>query len=189
MCQCPYRLCTHSWICSPASTQSAASIDFSLQSINLSFAALQSDSIMKEAAKRTADVAGNPFGISVIFRPKRARVFSRIFLMLEVEEACPVCKSDHYLNPKMVLLVSACYHKICDSCTGRLFAHGSAPCPVCGTILRRSNLVVPTFEDMRVEKECRVRKRLATIFNKVREDFEGLREYNDYLEEVEDIGT
>jgi CDK-activating kinase assembly factor MAT1 len=103
------------------------------------------------------------------------------------EESCPVCKSDHYLNPKMTMMVSACYHRICDSCVGRLFAHGSAPCPVCGTILKKSNFVVPVFEDMAVEKEVRIRKRMASIFNKHQEDFESLRAYNDYLEEVEEI--
>jgi CDK-activating kinase assembly factor MAT1 len=46
---------------------------------------------------------------------------------------------------------------------------------------------VPNFEDLRVEKECRIRKRIAAVFNKREEDFETLRDYNDYLEEVERI--
>ena len=29
------------------------------------------------------------------------------------EDECPVCKSDRYLNPKLRLLVSSCYHKMC----------------------------------------------------------------------------
>lgn len=103
------------------------------------------------------------------------------------EETCPVCKSDRYLNPNMQLLVSPCYHRVCSTCVERLFAHGSAPCPVCGTLLRRSNFVIPSFEDLYVERECRIRLRLAEIFNRREEDFETLRDYNDYLEEVEGI--
>ena len=61
-----------------------------------------------------------------------------------------------------------------------------------------------TFEDLTVEKEVAVRRRLAKesvslmsviltftqpphSFNKRREDFADLRLYNDYLEMVEDI--
>ncbi|XP_058207019.1 uncharacterized protein LOC131320350 isoform X2 [Rhododendron vialii] len=36
-------------------------------------------------------------------------------------------------------------------------------------------------------KEMAIRKRIATMFNKRVEDFPSLREYNDYLEEVEDM--
>ena len=51
-----------------------------------------------------------------------------------------------------------------------------------------------------VEREVDVRRRITKLypspaehlmnrFNKRREDFSSLREYNDYLEEVEDIST
>ncbi|GER27542.1 CDK-activating kinase assembly factor MAT1 [Striga asiatica] len=36
-------------------------------------------------------------------------------------------------------------------------------------------------------KEMAIRKRIAGIYNKREEDFQSLREYNDYLEEVEDM--
>ncbi|CAK9172058.1 unnamed protein product [Ilex paraguariensis] len=36
-------------------------------------------------------------------------------------------------------------------------------------------------------KEMAIRKRIASIYNKREEDFPSLREYNDYLEEVEDM--
>ncbi|KAH6759369.1 cyclin-dependent activating kinase assembly factor-related / CDK-activating kinase assembly factor-like protein [Perilla frutescens var. frutescens] len=36
-------------------------------------------------------------------------------------------------------------------------------------------------------KEMNIRKRIANIYNKREEDFPSLREYNDYLEEVEDM--
>ena len=36
-------------------------------------------------------------------------------------------------------------------------------------------------------KEIAIRRRIANIFNKREDDFPSLREYNDYLEEVEDM--
>ncbi|TYI50206.1 hypothetical protein E1A91_D12G085200v1 [Gossypium mustelinum] len=36
-------------------------------------------------------------------------------------------------------------------------------------------------------KEMQIRRRISSIFNKREEDFPSLREYNDYLEEVEDM--
>ena len=105
----------------------------------------------------------------------------------EVEEMCPVCKSTKYLNPKLTLLVSPCYHWLCETCIERLFRHGSSPCPLCGTTLRKGNFVVPLFGDLVVEKELRIRKIVSKAFYKRAEDFDTLREYNNYLEEFEDI--
>ncbi|EGN96102.1 hypothetical protein SERLA73DRAFT_185644 [Serpula lacrymans var. lacrymans S7.3] len=104
-----------------------------------------------------------------------------------MDDQCPVCKSDRYLNPKLRLLVSSCYHKMCESCIDRLFTLGPAPCPICSKVLRKLAFTPQTFEDLTVEKEVAVRRRMAKEFNKRREDFSDLRAYNDYLEEVEDI--
>ncbi|CAG8709196.1 2106_t:CDS:2 [Acaulospora morrowiae] len=105
----------------------------------------------------------------------------------DLDESCPICKNTRYLTPTMKLLVSECYHKMCESCIDRLFANGAGPCPKCGITLRKINFVVPTFEDLSVEKEVRIRKKIAQQFNKRQEDFQSLQEYNDYLEMVEDI--
>lgn len=78
-----------------------------------------------------------------------------------LEDQCPVCKSDRYLNPRLRLLVSACYHKMCESCIDRLFTLGPAPCPVCNRTLRKLAFMPQTFEDLTVEKEVAVRRRLA----------------------------
>ncbi|KAG5716286.1 RNA polymerase II transcription factor B subunit 3 [Termitomyces sp. T112] len=104
-----------------------------------------------------------------------------------MDDQCPVCKSDRYLNPKLRLLVSACYHKMCESCIDRLFTLGPAPCPLCNKVLRKLAFMPQTFEDLSVEKEVAIRRRIAKEFNKRREDFSDLGTYNDYLEEVEDI--
>jgi CDK-activating kinase assembly factor MAT1 len=82
-----------------------------------------------------------------------------------------------------------CYHKMCESCVDRIFTQGPAPCPVigCGKTLRKNKFRKQTFEDVAVEREVDVRKRVAKTFNKRRDDFCALREYNDYLEEVEEL--
>ncbi|KDQ60621.1 hypothetical protein JAAARDRAFT_31582 [Jaapia argillacea MUCL 33604] len=103
------------------------------------------------------------------------------------EDVCPVCKSDRFLNPKLRLLVSSCYHKMCESCIDRLFTLGPAPCPICTKTLRKLAFTPQTFEDLEVEKEVSIRRRINKEFNRRREDFPDLRAYNDYLEELEDI--
>lgn len=104
-------------------------------------------------------------------------------------DTCPVCKSDRFLNKNLRLLVSPCYHRMCEGCIDRIFTLGPAPCPIpgCGTILRKMQFIHQTFEDLTVEKEVGVRRRIAKEFNKRRQDFQDLRSYNDYLEMVEDI--
>ncbi|CAG8487585.1 15663_t:CDS:2 [Cetraspora pellucida] len=105
------------------------------------------------------------------------------------DEECPVCRNTRYLTPNMRLLVSECYHKMCQSCIDRLFANGATECPIpgCKKTLRKISFVEPTFEDLSVEKEVRIRKKLAQQFNKRREDFNAPKEYNDYLEMVEKL--
>ena len=108
--------------------------------------------------------------------------------MSDETASCPVCKSNSYLNPHLKLLVSSCYHKLCDLCVNRIFSQGSSTCPTCKTVtLRKSNFTVPFFEDLVVEKEVRIRRLISGYLNKREEDFEDLKSYNDYLEHVEDI--
>jgi CDK-activating kinase assembly factor MAT1 len=95
----------------------------------------------------------------------------------------------------------------CESCIDRLYTLGPAPCPICGKTLKKMTFIPQTFEDLVVEKEVSIRRKLAkefvaqcfwsvsvtcspvcgVRFNKRREDFPDLRSYNDYLQEVEDI--
>ncbi|KAL0636077.1 TFIIH/NER complex subunit [Maublancomyces gigas] len=106
------------------------------------------------------------------------------------DENCPVCKSSKYLNPQIKFLMSPiCYHKMCESCVDRIFTQGPAPCPVigCGKTLRKNKFRKQTFEDVTVEREVDVRKRIAKTFNKRRDDFDTLLDYNNYLEEVEEM--
>ncbi|SMR51133.1 unnamed protein product [Zymoseptoria tritici ST99CH_1E4] len=106
------------------------------------------------------------------------------------DEICPVCKSSRYLNASLRFLVNpACYHKMCESCVDRIFSHGPQPCPIpkCKQTLRKHRFRTQTFEDIAVEREVDIRKNVAAVFNRREEEFESLRDYNDYLNEVEDI--
>ena len=103
------------------------------------------------------------------------------------ELACPRCKTTKYRNPHLKLMVNTCGHALCDNCVELLFVRGSGECPECHVALRKNNFRVQLFEDACVEKEVDIRKRILKDYNKKEEDFSSLREYNDYLEEVEDI--
>lgn len=103
---------------------------------------------------------------------------------------CPICRTDRYLSPNMNFLINPeCYHKICESCVDRIFALGPAPCPYpkCGKILRKNKFKKQIFDDINIEREVDIRKRVASIYNETQDDFETLKDYNKYLEMVEDI--
>jgi len=100
---------------------------------------------------------------------------------------CPVCKTTKYRNPAMQMLVNVCGHGLCSSCVETLFARGSGSCPECEVPLRRANFKLQLFEDASIDKEVDVRRRVLRDFCKTQEDFSSLREFNDYLEDVEDI--
>lgn len=103
------------------------------------------------------------------------------------DDKCPICKTDRYLSPRLRLMISPCYHKMCESCIDRLFSLGPAACPVCGEIVRKQQFSAQTFQDLGVEEEVAVRRRVSKLFNRKPEDFPSLKAYNDYLEEFEEI--
>lgn len=105
-------------------------------------------------------------------------------------DICPVCRSSRYLNQSMRFLVNPeCYHKMCESCVDRIFSHGPHRCPIagCTRTLRRHRFREQTFGDIQVEREVDIRKRIAAVFNRREDEFQTLRDYNDYLNNVEDI--
>jgi len=103
------------------------------------------------------------------------------------DACCPMCKTTKYRNPSMRLMVNVCGHALCESCVELLFAKGSGACQECRIPLRRADFRLQLFEDASVDKAVDIRRNILRSFNKVREDFEDLRGYNDYLEMVEDI--
>ncbi|BEI85926.1 hypothetical protein CcaverHIS002_0602130 [Cutaneotrichosporon cavernicola] len=104
-------------------------------------------------------------------------------------DTCPSCQTDRQFEKGLRLLVSPCYHKLCTACIDRLFTLGPETCPStnCTKVLRKANFAHQTFEDLKVEKEVSVRRRINEIYNKREADFPTRRAYDDYLQEVEDI--
>lgn len=52
----------------------------------------------------------------------------------------------------------------CESCIDRLFSAGPAPCPICQQVLRKNQFMSQIFEDLAVEKEVRIRKRVSKVY-------------------------
>ncbi|XP_043373554.1 CDK-activating kinase assembly factor MAT1 isoform X2 [Dermochelys coriacea] len=75
----------------------------------------------------------------------------------------------------------------CESCVELLFVRGAGNCQECDTPLRKSNFRVQLFEDPAIDKEVEIRKKVLKVYNKREDDFPSLTEYNDFLEEVEEI--
>lgn len=53
----------------------------------------------------------------------------------------------------------------CESCIDRLFTLGPQGCPICGKTLRKMGFTPQTFEDLVVEKEVAVRRRIAKEYD------------------------
>ncbi|KAG9244969.1 RNA polymerase II transcription factor-like protein B subunit 3 [Calycina marina] len=105
-------------------------------------------------------------------------------------DICPVCKSNRYLNPSLQFLINPeCYHKMCSTCVDRIFTSGPAACPVphCGKTLRKKGFHKAFFESLSIEREVDIRRKVASVFNRRQEEFESLRLFNDYLEDVENL--
>ncbi|KAM5343591.1 hypothetical protein ACJ41O_012128 [Fusarium nematophilum] len=106
------------------------------------------------------------------------------------DETCPVCKTTRYFNRDMEFRINPeCYHRMCKTCVERIFKDGPNQCPYagCHKTLRLRGFKSAFFGDLSVEREVDIRRRVATVFNKVEEDFETLDDYNGYLEMVEDL--
>ncbi|KAM9652267.1 CDK-activating kinase assembly factor MAT1 isoform X2 [Buteo buteo] len=103
------------------------------------------------------------------------------------DQGCPRCKTTKYRNPSLKLMVNVCGHTLCESCVELLFVRGAGNCQECDTPLRKSNFRVQLFEDPAVDKEVEIRKKVLKIYNKREDDFPSLSEYNDFLEEIEEI--
>lgn len=81
-----------------------------------------------------------------------------------------------------------CGHQFCTACIDRELARRREfPCVVCGSAVRRVTLTQRTLDDVQTEKDTGWRRRVLKVFNKTQADFATLQEYNDYLEEVEDM--
>lgn len=122
--------------------------------------------------------------------PRNAGAASSALPTLSSDDMCPVCKTIRYLNKDMEFLINPeCYHSMCVNCVNRLFNDGPNQCPYagCHRTLRRKGFRSAFFGDLAVEREVDIRRRVAAVFNQAEDDFETLRDYNNYLQMVEDL--
>ncbi|KAH8681951.1 CDK-activating kinase assembly factor MAT1-domain-containing protein [Xylariales sp. PMI_506] len=106
------------------------------------------------------------------------------------DDICPVCKRVRYLNTNMVFQINPeCYHPMCSQCVENIFKSGPAQCPYasCSKTLRIKGFRQAYFGDLIIEREVDIRKRVGAVFNNTQDDFETLRDYNNYLQDVEDL--
>lgn len=81
-----------------------------------------------------------------------------------------------------------CGHQFCMSCVERELSRKKAfSCPICGVDVKRVTLSTRSLDSVITEKDTNWRRRILKVYNKVDSDFPSLLEYNNYLEEVEDI--
>eukprot|EP00123_Amoebidium_parasiticum_P013184 comp21815_c0_seq1/m.31079 comp21815_c0_seq1/g.31079 ORF comp21815_c0_seq1/g.31079 comp21815_c0_seq1/m.31079 type:complete len:323 (-) comp21815_c0_seq1:512-1480(-) len=103
-------------------------------------------------------------------------------------DTCPKCARDRGVHHNMVFMVSPCGHKVCDDCRQRMYGYNqSAQCHQCRMVVNKNAWTEQRFEDIGVQKEVQIRAKYQKEWNKTREDFKTLDEYNDYLEEFEEI--
>ncbi|XP_076033579.1 CDK-activating kinase assembly factor [Oratosquilla oratoria] len=100
---------------------------------------------------------------------------------------CPSCKTTKYRNPHLKLMVNVCGHALCESCVKLYFIKESGQCPECEIVLKRSKFRFQVFEDPMVEKEIDIRRRVMKVYNKQEDDFERPDDWNNYIEEIENI--
>ncbi|KAI1259904.1 CDK-activating kinase assembly factor MAT1-domain-containing protein [Xylariaceae sp. FL1019] len=105
-------------------------------------------------------------------------------------DMCPVCKRVRYLNTDMEFLINPeCYHAMCSNCVSNIFKSGPAQCPYasCTKTLRQRGFRSAFFGDLSIEREVDIRRRVAAAYNNVEDDFETLLDYNNYLQDVEEL--
>ncbi|KAL3473578.1 CDK-activating kinase assembly factor MAT1-domain-containing protein [Aspergillus californicus] len=87
------------------------------------------------------------------------------------------------------LINPECYHKMCESCVDRIFSSGPANCPVagCHKTLRKAKFRKQTFEDINVEREVDIRRRIMTVLNRREEEFDSKMNWDNFLEQREEM--
>jgi len=103
---------------------------------------------------------------------------------------CPVCGSDPRTHPGLRFKINTkCYHRICEGCVDRNFSSGKAECPVagCHISLWKREWRTQTFEDLAIEREVEIRRRVTRTLDRAEEEFETKRDYDDFLELREEL--
>jgi len=109
-----------------------------------------------------------------------------------MDDQCVICGTAEGDSISQITLMTnaviSCGHQFCPSCIDREFGRRREfPCPVCETVVKKVHLTQRSLDDVQCERDTSWRRRVLSVFNKRREDFQELQEYNDYLEKAEDM--
>mmetsp|Transcript_42540 Transcript_42540/g.48890 ORF Transcript_42540/g.48890 Transcript_42540/m.48890 type:complete len:269 (-) Transcript_42540:14-820(-) len=101
---------------------------------------------------------------------------------------CAICQIYALERYGIKMFTSICEHKMCEDCMKKMFvARSTIDCPKCRRSLRRVDLSDKSVEEREVDKDVQARKRVMSVFNMLRSSCETNEEYNQYLEEIEDM--
>ena len=101
---------------------------------------------------------------------------------------CCSCHADRFINPEIELLMSTCFHLMCTKCIDRIFVVGrQTQCPQCHQVIKKHLFQLQLFEDISIEKDLKIRKRVDSIYNQRQEDFDKLDDFNNYIEHKEEL--
>ena len=108
------------------------------------------------------------------------------------DDECVLCAENplKYLEEPSNLKTASCGHRFCLSCTQSQFSHArsfSCPVPSCKNQVRKVNLRTETKTMLDYQREISIRKAIMKEFGRERKVFADTPEYNDYLEEVEEL--
>lgn len=107
----------------------------------------------------------------------------------EAEDKCPSCGSDKGRDPNLKLFfANCCDARMCENCIVQKFSQKrKIECVGCGEPLERSRYKKNSLVIEKFRKETEIRKRINGTFNRFEDEFETKKEWNDYLELVEDL--
>ena len=102
---------------------------------------------------------------------------------------CADCGDDFYHVPGVTLHSSKiCEHKFCAGCVDKNFVdQGVVKCPQCGAGISADDLTDRDPDARWLEKQVSKRREVLQIYNKNRDDFDTQLEFDNYLEEREDL--
>merc|ERR1712137_215357 len=103
------------------------------------------------------------------------------------EDRCCSCRAEVSTRGGSVMMSTVCGHYWCTACYKTQFIKESRrPCPNCQQPTKKSQIIIKE-DDSLVEREKDIRNDLIQTFNKKREQFSSEKEYNDFLEDFEEM--
>lgn len=113
--------------------------------------------------------------------------------IVDDEHACANCgkssqSKSNLTNQKFWVNVDMhCKHYFCERCKQQKGHLTQFKCPKCARMVIVSKMVQKDLDEIEVERDFAIRKKIKAIYNKSCDDFESADDFRDYEEVVEDI--